>query len=109
MQTVFVPVLYWGREKYDYNSMVAGVFKSQASARVALLDLIKDNYFITYTDYCERFDDDDVPLMMEVEFWDHLKEMAGKSLDKLRAVCHTYGDSYFEDGWDFSIEERVVE
>lgn len=74
-QPVFVPVLYWGREKYVYNAEVAGVFKSQAAARVALLETIKKNYFITYTDYCERFDADDCEpevtgceRMTEVEF-----------------------------------------
>lgn len=99
--SVFVPVLYWGRESDDYNAIVGGVFKTRSAARVCLLKLLEKQGLVFFSH--KKKDP-----KAEAKFWKRLTRLAKKSQRNLKDICHDYGDSYFLEGWEFKIERHSI-
>jgi hypothetical protein len=119
-QQVYVPLIIYGREKYDYFAVSCGVYLKKKDALCAILaNLIKEN-FIDYDDIITNPDnaEDTDELMMssaiasgnftETDFYDFLMKKMDGDIEKLKFICKHYGDSYYEDGWTFRIDEHNI-
>ncbi len=102
---VYIPIISEGVEKYEYNSILVGVYTTYELALLNLtMELIKQEK-ISYEIYVDY--NDGAPPLNKEDFIQMVKKecIAEKRLD---AILDRYGSLYKYD-WAFKIEERNID
>lgn len=90
-----------GRDKYEYNTEIVGLFTTQVLAGRALFRHLADAEQI----FCGRYDDPTVELAFETV----MKKLETMSIDQMTGIIEKHNDSYYNDGWSFHIDEIAIE
>jgi hypothetical protein len=104
---VYIPNIYYGRDKYQFESKIVGIFKNKNDAIVQLIkELIKLD-FIDFETYLNDIDSEE-----DIDEKEEKKNFTEMIINKvllenipLPDICKEYGDSYYKEGWKFKIEE----
>lgn len=99
MTMVYVPLITYGRAKYDYNTDLVGIFYDKKKAAVALFDALCRHFFI--------FDNDGFDHKDKQKHRQRLMK-SSNVVKTLKSIVVHYGDSYFLDGWEYRIEEHKM-
>jgi hypothetical protein len=119
---VFIPLIIYGRDSHEYESISCGCFVKYEDAVNSLVDeLIKTN-FISFGCFVDSYEDNkeeesedeekedviDIENFTKKDFTEMIKKKINGDYSSLEKVCNQYGDSYFEDGWKIRIDEHVL-
>lgn len=93
---VFVCYITHGRDKYEYHTELVGLFSEFCTAASALTAKLTEMGFLEA--YDEQYQRLDVPRAP-----DDMND------DRLRQFLKKYEDSYFDDGWNYTIVCKDVD
>lgn len=129
---VYVAYITSGRDKYDYYTDLIGVFYKREDAEYALKKYliesrkIFDSYFDAINDAKEennfnleieyftplkkfnQFEERLQKCMNDDDFIDEFKEDLLNIEGLLEDIISRYNDSYYQDGWDYTIDEVEI-
>lgn len=118
--TLYVAYVTSGRDKYEYKTEFLGLFRSVKNAEKAMIGYLFEtcrvlNYIyndITNHEYAlfklfDNFQERYNKCLNEVDFIKEFKEDV-KNLD-LNTVVQDYSDSFYGDGWNYTIKPYVIE
>lgn len=124
-QTVYIPLIVYGREKYAYNAISCGCFVNKSDTYKALLFGLVKNDFIPFDMFVEQLGDrkleieegeleddsisnlDENTLTIE-QFVEYLLNKVDDNFDNLIKICNLHGDSYYGEGWKIQIDEHIL-
>lgn len=115
--TVYVPVIIYGREKYEYHAVTLGVFRDEVSAFRALIKKLVEGEWLLH-EFC--FDSESTG--KEVVTWNGKELIKGdtehniyilckdvKTIEDVKAICNEFNDSYYDDGWKFEVNKFEIQ
>lgn len=89
--TLYVPLLIWGRDKYEFEAENPGLFTKEHEAVHALIDEI-----VQQERLMEGAPD---PIWMKRHIY---------TAEQLHSFCKEHHDSYYLEGWKFTVNTRSV-
>jgi predicted thioredoxin/glutaredoxin len=102
----YVPVVAFGGKIDTLGATSCGIYPTKQQAYGALFDsLVNQAYIFDYREFSEMVDRTTMIAQTKSKFM--ALEMSQK--EALREICHKYGDSYFEEGWTFRMDQHVVQ
>ena len=93
---VFVCYITHGRDKDTYHTEFVGLFSKFCTAAIALIGKLIKMGFV------EAYDEQHQPICVPRTPYD-------MDNDRLRQFVQQYQDSYFEDGWNYTIVSKDVD
>jgi hypothetical protein len=115
--TVYVPVIIYGREKYEYHADTLGVFRDEVSAFRALIKKLVEGEWLLH-EFC--FDSEST--CKEEVTWNGKELIKGdtehnidilckdvKTIEDVKAICNEFNDSYYDDGWKFEVNKFEIQ
>jgi len=104
-QILWVSSITWGREKHEYKSNVLGVFHNEHSAIINMFEELVEREWIYpgKEDEDEEYDMDDIHEKDRIDIYDTTKTIK-EFYTILNNSCTIHGNSYYKDGWEWSIE-----
>lgn len=109
-RTIYVPNIIWGRDKYEYESRICGLFINKIDAMSAL---IRELYNMEFINFNENMIDEisktyKNELLTAETFIDIICDKL-ETEDDLEYICDNYNDSYFGNGWKYEIVEANIQ
>jgi hypothetical protein len=107
--TVYVPVIIYGRDKYEYDATTCGVFRNKKDALKALIRELVTGAWI-----CNEFSfDSENPFSYEgvelkkddTEYNIQVLCKHTNTVEDVENMCAMLGDSFYEDGWKIEVNE----
>ena len=108
IRTVYVPLLIYGREKYEYECDNSGVYTTLKEALHRLIDEMIKKGFLDLERYNDCLVKKDEDKLTFYSFSDKLKKLVN-TIDDLKVVCEKYDNSFYEDGWKFEVNEFNID
>jgi hypothetical protein len=113
--TVYVPVIIYGREKYEYHANTLGVFRDEVSAFHALIKKLVEWEWLLHKCYFESTCKEEV-------IWNGKELIEGdtkhnidilckdiKTIEDIEAICNEFSNSYYDDGWIFEVNKFEIQ
>lgn len=105
---VYISIVISGREKYEFEADVVGVFTSKKKAiKMLLKKLIEDEHisalsYIENNDLEEKVDEDDYETIFE------LMSKECNTEEDLQNIVKLYENSYYGNGWKYVIRKMEI-
>ncbi len=116
-KNVFIAYITEGRDKYEYSTTIVGIFMNKNDALFKIFEKLYNDGKILMDDYFADMDDYAQEIFKDVASYNKFDEYKGdhfpfhllhENID-LESVIYGYHDSYYEDGWDYTIKEMAIE
>lgn len=113
---MLVASILWGREKYEYESTILGIYQHTSDAVQAIATALGNKQFIMDDDKMSaRLEHDDDDETNESDSPDEKIRAKRRSLinaikntEDLTQLCYEFGDSYQGEGWDWKLENIPI-
>ena len=107
LSEMFVAFVTSGREKYDYKTQFLGVFREEKRALQSMFHfLVQEGKLFLIRDTEEE---EKAFLHYQAIFASDSMSSANELRAYLTNVCKTWSDSFYEDGWSFTIQKEVFQ
>lgn len=118
-QLIYVPIIVHGRDKYEYNAISCGCFSNNKSAINSLIDKLVETNFLAFDIFENILEENKLNQIIvgvdennitdeQLFVKQYLKEKVNGDIDMLKNVCNKYGDTYYNDGWNFQIDQHHI-
>ncbi len=106
--TVYVPVIIYGRAKYEYQATTCGVFRNKKDALHALIRKLFDEEWICpeyiFAEESRTYGGDELK-EDDIEYNIQVLCKHANTVEDVIDICENLGNSFYNDGWKFEVNE----
>ena len=117
---IYISYITEGRERYYYHTDIIGAFVDKNTAMKKLFQTLVDHGKILLEEVFEDDPDCGREIFKDEESFEKFKEIDRDDIEEfpfhlldenidLEEIIEGFSDSYYKDGWDYSIKEVEIE